>query len=485
MLSPKITSSILAIILFLGFQCNHPKTVYHIAKKTKRPAGAPKYSDVSFSSRWHRPLDENDPHDTFETAAAFFATRLDWVYSTDSAWITECKSRGYHFVSSLNSKLPDSPGGESRLKGRIVDRDGNPVTAPWMKDWKAWWGCANTPEYRNIFMDHAKICIDGSADYFQIDDPDMNYNAVNWGGCFCKHCREKAKKLGVDLDDPEQMKKFQAESVTEFFREIRKQINDYAGRHVPLSCNNYLAEWTRFPYAQFKIGMAEVPEEEARPELIYKKLLETRRLGKAQLITFVSEDNRLTRKMIATIYACGANPIVPWDVYLKSTPEGSIRFFGEPKVFADLYGFVRANANYFDGYEDACIFGHGLTERRFGNASPLTIEGGSGDVYAFVRVKPGENNSPIIIHLIEWANSSQSFRIKFKKDTFFNRRILKANLHSPVYYDTELFEQSARDRDYSRLSRKTELNIIETDKYAMIDVSNVDSWAIVVLTPEN
>ncbi len=481
----KIIFPILVLAAFLSCQTNQIKTVYEIAQKSNRPAGAPKYSDVSFSSRWHRPIDENDPHDTFETATAFFATRLDWVYSTDSAWIAECKSRGYHFVSALNSKLPDKPGGNSRLKGRVKDKAGNPVTAPWMEGWDAWWGCANNSEYRQIFIDHAKICLDGGADYFQIDDPDMNYNAVNWGGCFCTYCREKAKNEGVDLDDPRQMKKFQAESVTEFFRKMRKQINDYAGRHVPLSCNNYLAEWTRFPYAQFEIGMAEVPEEEARPELIYKKLLETRKLGKAQLITFVSEDSQLTRRMIAAIYACGANPIVPWDVYLKSTQEGSIRFFGEPKDFADLYGFVRATANYFDGYEDACIFGSGLTENRFGDTLPMTIESSSSDVYAFVRVIPGEKNSPIVVHLIDWGDLSQSFTVKLRKEIFFLRRTYIANLLSPIDYNKELFTECARDRDYTRLLRKSELDIREAGKYAAIEVPNIETWAIIVLTPDN
>ena len=36
---------------------------------------------------------------------------------------------------------------------------------------------------------------------------------------------------------------------------------------------------------------------------------------------------------------------------------------GKPEEYADLYGFVRANAEYLDGYEEAAVAGPGLTRR--------------------------------------------------------------------------------------------------------------------------
>ena len=105
-----------------------PTKVYEVAQRRVRPPGAPRYSDVCFSSRWRRP-------NTFEMTAAFHATRLDWVYSTDPNWIAECKKRGYHFGGALNSTLPDTPGSKSWKVGRCRDKDGNLVTAPWMVNW--------------------------------------------------------------------------------------------------------------------------------------------------------------------------------------------------------------------------------------------------------------------------------------------------------------------------------------------------------------
>lgn len=472
-------------ILFSNCNSKKIKRVCQIAQKPDRPKGAAHYSDVSLSSRWRRPINENDPHDTFQTARDFHATRLDWVYSTDPTWIQECKKRGYHFVAALNSKLPDEPGGDARVKGRIRDRNGDFVTAPWMQGWDAWWGCANSPEYRKIFLDHAKVCLDGGADYFQVDDPDMNFNAVNWGGCFCKHCREKAEKLGIDLNDIKQMKQFQAESVTEFFREMRKQVDRYARRHVPFSCNNYKAEWTRFPYDQFEIGMAEVPENEAKPDLIYHKLLKTRKMGKTQFLVFVSEDQELTRKMIATTYACGSHLIVPWDVYLKSTPEGSIRFFGKPDQFADLYGFVRANHSFLDGFEDAAVIGNELNDDRYQNNFPLIIEGGSDSVYAFIRAVPGKKDAPVVIHLVDWGKIPKEFAVKILKSRFFPYKQFAAVLHVPNQYGPAMHQQAEQTKDFSRLSRVLDLNLDSNEHFVTMAIPKLDPWGMLILMREN
>ena len=207
-----------------------------LAQPAVRPAGAPLSSDVCFSSRWRRPIDAEDPHDTFRDAARFHATRLDWVYTTDSAWIRECTELGYSIGTALNSKLPDTPGADQRVRGRMRNRGGSLVTAPWMVGWDAWWGCVNSPDYRAIFLEHARRCLDGGALYLHVDDPDMNYRAVEWGACFCSCCREKAAARGIDLTDSLAMREFQRASVTEFYEDVRRALDRYAGRRVPMSC---------------------------------------------------------------------------------------------------------------------------------------------------------------------------------------------------------------------------------------------------------
>jgi hypothetical protein len=196
-------------VLVVSPATQNGQTFRDMAKPRPQVAGAPLPSDVCLSSRWRHPRNEDDPHDTFETGDAFHATRLDWVYSLDPQWIKSCRDRGYRFGATLNSDVSDTVGSGTREKGRIRNKNGDPVTAPWMVRWKAWWGCVNAPSYQEAFLAHALRIVDGGADVIHVDDPGFNATAVHWGGCFCQHCQAKAKAQGVDLDDKKQMEAFQ------------------------------------------------------------------------------------------------------------------------------------------------------------------------------------------------------------------------------------------------------------------------------------
>lgn len=153
------------------------------------------------SSRWRRPKNADDPHDTFKAADAFHATRLDWIYNFDPDWIRECRNRGFVYGAALNSKLSDAVGSDERREGRIRNRKGELVTAPWMRSWKHWWGCVNSDAFRRSFLEHAECMVAGGADVIHVDDPGINATAVRRGGCFCNACQEKADRAGVDLSD--------------------------------------------------------------------------------------------------------------------------------------------------------------------------------------------------------------------------------------------------------------------------------------------
>jgi len=63
--------------------------------------------------------------------------------------------------------------------------------------------------------------------------------------------------------------------------------------------------------------------------------------------TIAEDDVWLNQRAIATSYALGLLPIIPWDVFTgKTTP----RFFGDPADFSGLYGMVRSNQALFDEY---------------------------------------------------------------------------------------------------------------------------------------
>ena len=135
------------------FCCCHAPAplLYQTAVKADLPEGAPKYSDVCFSSRWPHPRNPQDTLETFSAACSFHATYINWVYTTDPAFIRKADSLGYKLQVALTPTLPDLPlGSTSHQQGRLLNRQGLPVSAPWMKGWDYWWGCANNPEFQDI-----------------------------------------------------------------------------------------------------------------------------------------------------------------------------------------------------------------------------------------------------------------------------------------------------------------------------------------------
>ncbi|MEK7256821.1 MAG: hypothetical protein AAB316_18855, partial [Bacteroidota bacterium] len=145
---------LLLFFIPLLFSCQATRwlTVQQTAKPTTLSAGAPKYSDVCFSSRWERPRNAEDTLETFAAARSFHATYINWVYTTNSAFIKKADSLGYRLQVALSPTMPDLPlGSEKRQKGRLVNAKGEIVTAPWMKSFgNAWWGCVNHPDFQTI-----------------------------------------------------------------------------------------------------------------------------------------------------------------------------------------------------------------------------------------------------------------------------------------------------------------------------------------------
>ncbi len=460
----------------VGDENQKTKTLSNIAIKSKRPQFVPRYSDVCFSSRWRRPKNDSDSYDTFRDAMAFHATRLDWVYSFDPIWIRECKKRGYQFCGTLNTILSDAPDKSTREKGRILNKKGQPVTAPWMrKNGGVWWGCVNSPEYRKSYLAHAKLLIDGGTDLIQMDDPGLNVATIEWGGCYCEYCRKKAEDQGTSLELD--MKAFQEASVKEFYTYMRKEIDSYAGYHVPFSSNNYEGE-SGFPYNLFKCGMAELTEQSGTPDLLYKKLNEALSQDRAQIFTFVSLNVPLTRCIISTAYACGGHIIVPYDVYHEDHP----RIFGKPKEYADLYGFVRANADFLDGYENAAVAGKGLKEERYDKELPITVE--TEGVYAFARARPGEPDAPVVIHVVDWKDVAQPIVLTLRTTCLFGDKPILAKLLVPTPYDRDIHDRAEEHDDFSLLSKKKEVQVETQEDYIKISVPSLYPWGIIVLSPK-
>lgn len=451
-----VKHSILILLAFFAYVSyananDRAKRVYEIAIERSIPSGAPQYSDVCFSSRWQRPMDDNDPHETFRDAAQFFATRLDWVYSTNSDWIREAKARGFTYGGAVSTIMTDGPDLRTRLLGRLKDKQGNFVARTRWAQTEVWEGCVNHPDYRKAFLQFLKIKADAGVDYIVMDDPDSNLNGMQFGACWCEACRDGASRQGMDLSVD--MLDFQLMSVRRFFEDMRRELDAYAGRAISWASNNYQGSW-HFPYNLFDFGIAEI--DNVNPLTLVQGMEAARAFDKAQIYIFRSNEVADYRRVIATTYATGQHMMVPWDQWMGMRDGVRIpRYFADPADFADLYGFARGIASYLDGFEDAAYWGGQLRDQRYGfrwyHRPPVTLSGGSGEGHAFTRAKPGDADAPIVIHLVDWSDNPQSFRATLQPLRLFGNRPVRISLLTPVEYDKTLHESVIESQDFSSL----------------------------------
>jgi hypothetical protein len=319
------------------------------------------------------------------------------MYSTDPEWIAECRSNGLHVTVAIAANLPDTPGTRDFEKGRVVDADGKPVAAPWMRNWGVAWGCINSPEYRDSLLAHLKPALAGGVDGIHVDDLLFNLAAVQWGGCHCGACREKASKEGVDLQVD--MEAFQRESVDAFYRWLRPTVNRLAGRDMPMSGNNGGVKWG-FPMEHFDFGIGEVKD--ASPQNLHPLAQAAAAQGKAQMIVLMSSSVHENRQAVATCYALGMPLVAPWDVFLGSNRD---RYFGDLYAFSDLYSAVRSHGFLFEGFEEAAVlWPNGPMESQYPQGQPLAVSPDE-DLLVVVRVKQDESKKSIMSHLVDLSGN--------------------------------------------------------------------------------
>ena len=469
----RLSALFLALVLPAALSAaeeNDKRTMADMAQRVQRPAGFPQPSAVCFSSRWRHPANAKDPHDTFQSAADFHATGFYWISGDSQAWFEEIKRRGYPFQGWLSTILPDKLFGNTRQQGRILNEKGELVTGPWMRAFQGWWGCMNSPEYRAVYLDYVKMYIDAGADLLQMDDPGENYTAIQWGGCYCPHCREKAARLGKS--PPE----IQKESTEEFYRWIRGEIDAYAKRHVPFSCNSHPGDKYFFDFA-FDFGLAELADGHARPEALYRAVRDAEQRGKAQMFTYVSTSLARTRAAIGLAYACGTQIIVPWDVYIAT---GAPRYFGKPEEYADLYGFARATARYLDGYEDAAVLLPQAADARY-ERLPIAVRGGSNELSLFVRAMPGQADAPVVIHCVDSSERPQPFHLDIDPARFFGDRPVTIDFVSPAPYERATHQKAEQTKEFGPLAVTKRL---AAGYVTGCDVPAVGPWGLVVIAPD-
>lgn len=352
----------------------------------------PRHSDVILSTRFKR---EN----AVEIIKAYGANRVEWVYSTDKAYVDSITEAVEWFGGTLNSvmTLPDA-------NGLAHDFDGQPLVPPWMRSWGAKLISIAHPAARKLLEDTARRYIDLGASSIQFDDPLLQVQSGYRGGDFSDLVLAEFRKFLTNYPDKHELDRlgitdttsfdyrqfltdrfgirnadeyqqryrllpttplwmqFHRASVKTYFSEFRATLNNYRGGYFPLSMNLssisgpnesrpdfFLAE-----YADYAI--VETPIEDI--DALQVRAATYRALGIGYVPSILPRSLQENRRAIATLYALGGQPLVPWDVYITVGPEAKPdRFFGAPQDYADLYHFVRKNAHLFDGLEQAAVVG--------------------------------------------------------------------------------------------------------------------------------
>jgi hypothetical protein len=526
-----VVGSTVLILLSRSTALSQEKTVpaCQVARPIQRPVGAPNASDVIMRTLTLHPRNRSDPHSTREAIEDFHVTRLEWSYVTNREFIGWLKASGRVFggAAAAPSFLP----GDDVTwfeKVVIVNADGEPIIAPWKRTWKrTLWGCINNPELERGYLQYLKGYIDAGAQVMQRDEPGANFNATRWGGCFCQHCmrgfrqflhdnttpderrqmkiadldsfdyRRHVKDQNAPVGDPfgrwdggrlkELFVQFQTEASVAFHRRTRQAINEYAGRHVPFSCNNGAHRWSPIEL-EFDWVFGELSYGRATGVQLHAAMGAATEHGRVQVVTMpkkgdrenLDEWQRRTRQTIATAYACGGLCMVPWDVYM---PKDAPRYFGTPEQYADLFGFIRANAAYLDGYYEAAATGPGINEIRYGAATPVDLGEGSEGVFAFVRAKPGQPKAPVVVHLVSWSAESKPVTLRLRRPCFFGDKNLATKLRVPVAYDEQAHKAAEETGSFSSLSSDSDLATTNQGAFSTVQVPPVKPWAILVVSP--
>jgi hypothetical protein len=411
-----------------GYACD-------LAEPATRPDGAPRYGDVSmrlFVKRDGREL---------AAAKAFHITRADWSYIKDAEYIERCHDLGWTFQGSTNAVTHDPA-------HALKDAAGNPVLDHFGKPGRYWADCTS-PAYRDWYVEQLKGWVEAGVDSIQRDEP----TAIrHW-----------------DYDD-----------AAAFFRDVHARLREAVGRRVPRSCNLAWNDHRRFGgrgeaiTSQFDFGMSELGRRDVSPRFLTEAARDTRRRGKVIVYTtFHALGVPTYRRAIAGCYANGMLFIVPWDQYAGTKAD---RVFSRPQDLADLYGFVRANAGFLDGYEAVGVAGDAAGGPRLvevAEASGLT---------AWVRARPGDQAAPVVVHLVDWDEPAEA-RIRLNAQGLFAGKPLAVELRTPAPYDAAAHERAESDGCYDALSTARMLPTEPADGWAAVEVPPLAPWGMLLVRP--
>lgn len=446
-------------------------TFSELAKPSRKVPGAPARSDVIVRNLRPHPIAgrAEDPHDTLRMIAEFHVTRLEWTYGLDRTFVQKLKAIGV----TVGGAIEDDPGSRTRL-GRVTSKTGELVTHAWFPKTRLV-GCANAPEFREAWLAEAKAAVDSGVDVMQQDDPQMALRTAP-PFCYCTYCERAFATYTAQHGTLASYEQFQKDSILEFHRAMHREIDSYAGRHIPFSHNstigmNARADWVS---SAFDFVNAEIDARNTDPRKLLSVIAAAD--GMPLVFSFRETDVAANRRFFALTYATGTWMMLPWDVYM---PNNKPRYFGRSEEYGDLSGFVRANAAYLDGYELAANAGAAAPPA---DESPSLQIDGAAEVCAFARATPGVANAPVTLHVIDTRSEPQPFTLRVRMARLGWGGVA-AHLRAPAAYNATAHARAQASGDFAPLSTDIRLTATTSEGWFVFRIPAVRPWGIVVLSP--
>jgi hypothetical protein len=348
-------------------------------------------SDVCLSCRM-----VNKEHPAQEAVTLWKPTRLEWSYIRDPKFIRFAQDKGALFVGTLNTIQGEGPEFDAE---RV---DGTRMVAPWMTGFNDSGG----PGWNSVFKPGSLQIQKGLLDDFigqgvttiQHDDWMFNLSSYFWGGGdFCPeslaafrqylgdnataHHRAAAGVTTWDDFDyraylrdtmgwtsPEELREDRGKdpllipwrrmhllASRRHFERLLEAGQDVAGAPIHLSVNakmSRLQDFFLLDLVDYLVGETPVSGAKEEDDLVYMLKL-ANALNLPQVVSPYPKDGPVnvaaTRRTIALSYALGHRMLVPWDVWAGP---GQPRWFGTVAEYGDLFDFVRAHAQWLDGYRE-------------------------------------------------------------------------------------------------------------------------------------
>lgn len=481
--------SLLSLLSFTVFGCSVPATSPSPTAETDEAALSSqiRLGDIMMRSLRVWPRNETDERDTLATAQAFKVDRIVWIYENEAEFNDRVRDKGIGIGTTMQQNAREywidrlsrseilelvarftarSVTGEQVIRHHRTRFGADHLVTHFEPD-------QTDPEWLDFYADYVFSLYQQGIDTLHRDDPAMNFTAPRSGGTFTESAirffreylqanfsNSELRELGIanvsefnvaehfrDLGAPADGSLWQwrgsplmsvyldamLEADRRFFVDLKERVESRFGKQIPWSLNATGPVQAYEEAFAFRIG--EYQSHHNQPQTLFLMGEYARERGKtqawismvdrnyAELPNFVSD----LRKHIATAYAIGTIPLVPWCMYMHEAP----RYYGTVEEYGDLFHFVSAHRDLFDEHEMLATSGIDTLARLYSwqpnkeliftaeDAVPQArVWINSDNVFGITRKHPAKPFG--VVHLIDWNEEFKPFEITLDPRSLVN-----------------------------------------------------------------